>query len=91
MASSVTAAPCLVVSSHRILRNCGWGFIGSRQPRRAADLTGRFRVIVPTGAAGLRRSLQVGDQDFMTTPFRLAPPHWRWLRAVSSRLDGGSR
>jgi len=63
MASSVTAAPCLVVSSHRILRNCGWGFIGSRQPRRAADLTGRFRVIVPTGAAGLRRSLQVGDQE----------------------------
>ncbi len=40
MASNVTAAPCSVVSSHRILRNCGRGFIGSRQPRRADHLDG---------------------------------------------------
>jgi hypothetical protein len=41
MASNVIGAPCSVVSSHRIIRKCGGGFIGSSQSRTAVGLDGQ--------------------------------------------------
>ena len=57
MASSVMAAPCSLVSSHRILRNCGWGFIGSRRPQRAADLDRQLPLYRFRKRSGLRSPL----------------------------------
>jgi hypothetical protein len=41
MASNVMGAPCSVVSSHRIFRNCGGGFTGSNQSGTAAGRDGQ--------------------------------------------------
>ncbi len=57
MASHVTTAPCSVMSSHRIRRNCACGFTGLRQPRRAAGPDGQLPSYPSRKRARLRRSL----------------------------------